>query len=63
MRKSARLLEQDLGISAREMNALLRQYGYLEGVPGNYPAHGQGQAVRDAGAPPPGHRRLRPVQP
>ncbi|WP_143533460.1 hypothetical protein [Rhodococcus rhodochrous] len=36
MGKSARFLGQDLGKTAREMNALLHEYGYLEGSPGDY---------------------------
>lgn len=44
MRKSARLLGQHLGLSAREMNALLTEHGYLQGAPGNY-------SVTDKGRP------------
>jgi len=36
MMKSARLLGQDYGMTGREMNVLLKQEGYLDGVPGDY---------------------------
>lgn len=36
MNKSARILGQEYGLTAQEMNFLLKDEGYLEGVPGNY---------------------------
>ena len=36
MGKSARLLGMEFGKTAREMNELLKQHGYLEGSPGAY---------------------------
>lgn len=36
MRKSARLLGKDYGLTAEEMNCLLKQQGYLDGEPGEY---------------------------
>lgn len=36
MRKSARVLGYDLWMSARDVNALLKEHGYLEGQPGAY---------------------------
>lgn len=43
MAKSARLLGLEFGRSAREMNALLKNYGYLEGEPGAYGLTEKGQ--------------------
>ncbi len=36
VRKSARLLGQELRMNAREVNVLLKEQGYLEGGPGAY---------------------------
>jgi len=36
MRKSARVLGQEYGSSAQEMNFVLKEEGYLDGEPGNY---------------------------
>lgn len=36
MGKSARMLGSDLGLTAQEMNQLLKDQGFLEGVPGAY---------------------------
>ena len=36
MGKSARVLGWEFGRNAREMNALLKQQGYLDGEPGAY---------------------------
>lgn len=36
MGKSARVLGQEFGRSAREMNQLLKEHGYLDGEPGAY---------------------------
>jgi hypothetical protein len=36
MRKSARILGQEFGLSAQEMNFILREEGFLDGVAGNY---------------------------
>lgn len=36
MGKSARILGRDFGLTAREMNALLKEHGYLSGEPGAY---------------------------
>ena len=36
MRKSARYLGKDIGLSAQEMNVLLKEEGYLEGEPNDY---------------------------
>jgi len=47
VRKSARLLGQDIGLSAKEMNCLLQNEGYLEGVPGNYSVTEKGTAYAE----------------
>ena len=36
MKKSARILGQEFGLTAQEMNFVLKEEGYLEGEPGNY---------------------------
>lgn len=36
MRKSARILGQEYGLTAQEMNCVLKDAGYLEGSSGNY---------------------------
>lgn len=36
MNKSARLLGQDYGLNSQEMNRLLKDQGFLDGVPGEY---------------------------
>jgi hypothetical protein len=36
MGKSARILGAEMGLSAQEMNGLLKQHGYLDGPPGGY---------------------------
>lgn len=36
MRKSARVLGQEYGLTAQEMNFVLKEEGYLDGEPGNY---------------------------
>lgn len=36
MGKSARVIGWEFGKSAREMNALLKEHGYLDGQPGAY---------------------------
>ncbi len=36
MRKSARILGQEFGLTAQEMNFVLKEGGYLVGEPGNY---------------------------
>jgi hypothetical protein len=43
MRKSARLLGRELGLSAAEMNALLADHGYLEGEPGRWTVTDKGR--------------------
>ncbi|THA56779.1 hypothetical protein E6P78_31690 [Streptomyces sp. A0958] len=43
MGKSARVLGEEFGRTAREMNALLKQYGYLDGNPGAYGITEKGQ--------------------
>ena len=44
MRKSARILGEDYGLTAKEMNFLLKDEGYLEGAPGNYSVTEKGNA-------------------
>lgn len=44
MRKSARILGQDIGLNAQEMNYLLKEEGFLDGEAGNY-------TVTEKGAP------------
>lgn len=44
VRKSARILGDELGLTAQEMNVMLENEGYLSGTPGNY-------AVTDKGGP------------
>lgn len=36
MRKSARILGQEYGLTAQEMNFVLKEEGFLDGEPGNY---------------------------
>lgn len=36
MRKSARILGEDIGLNSQEMNQLLKDQGFLEGEPGAY---------------------------
>jgi hypothetical protein len=36
MRKSARILGQEFGLTSQEMNFVLKEEGYLDGEPGNY---------------------------
>ncbi|MGW6455482.1 hypothetical protein ACWF94_06045 [Streptomyces sp. NPDC055078] len=43
MGKSARVLGEEFGRTAREMNALLKEYGYLDGNPGAYGLTEKGQ--------------------
>jgi hypothetical protein len=43
MGKSARILGLEFGRTAREMNALLREYNYLDGSPGAYGLTEKGQ--------------------
>lgn len=43
MGKSARVLGWEFGRTARDMNALLKQYGYLDGTPGAYRLTEKGQ--------------------
>lgn len=43
MRKSARLLGLDYGLTAQEMNYVLKEKGFLEGNPGGYSITEQGQ--------------------
>lgn len=47
MRKSARILGEDYGLTAKEMNFLLKDEGYLEGVPGNYSVTEKGKAFAE----------------
>ncbi|MFD8538986.1 VOC family protein [Streptomyces rubrogriseus] len=43
MGKSARVLGKEFGRTARDMNALLKEYGYLDGSPGAYGLTEKGQ--------------------
>ncbi len=43
MRKSARVLGREFGLTAREMNELLKKHGYLDGEPGAYGITEKGQ--------------------
>lgn len=43
MYKSARILGQDYGLTAQEMNYALAQEGFLEGEPGDYHVTGKGE--------------------
>ena len=36
LRKSARIMGQDYGLTAQEMNFVLKEEGYLDGEPGSY---------------------------
>jgi hypothetical protein len=47
MRKSARVLGWEFGRTAREMNELLREHGYLYGNPGAYGLTEKGQQFAD----------------
>lgn len=42
MRKSARILGQDYGLTAQEMNYVLKEKGFLDGSPGDYSVTEQG---------------------
>lgn len=42
MRKSARILGQDYGLTAQEMNHIFREEGYLDGEPGGYTVTAKG---------------------
>ena len=44
MRKSARIMGQDYGLTAQEMNFVLREEGYLDGEPGSYSVTEKGLA-------------------
>lgn len=43
MQKSARILGQELGLTAPEMNVLLKSEGFLEGQPGRYSVTAKGE--------------------
>lgn len=43
MRKSARMLGQNYGLTAQEMNFFLKEEGFLDGVPGNYTVTEKGE--------------------
>lgn len=43
MGKSARVLGRDFSLTARQMNELLKEYGYLDGKPGAYGLTEKGQ--------------------
>ena len=43
MRKSARILGQEFGLTAQEMNFILKEDGYLDGEPGRYTVTEKGQ--------------------
>lgn len=43
MRKSARVLGQDYGLTAQEMNFVLKEEGFLDGEPGNYTVTEKGE--------------------
>jgi hypothetical protein len=47
MRKSARILGYDFGLNAQEMNALLKQEGFLDGEPGAYSVTEKGEPYAD----------------
>ncbi len=43
MRKSARVLGQEYGLTAQEMNFVLKEEGFLDGNPGNYTVTEKGE--------------------
>lgn len=43
MRKSARVLGQEYGLTAQEMNFVLKEEGFLDGDPGNYAVTEKGE--------------------
>lgn len=43
MRKSARILGQEYGLSAQELNFVLKEEGFLDGEPGNYTVTEKGE--------------------
>jgi len=43
MRKSARILGQEYGLTAQEMNFVLKEEGFLDGEPGNYTVSEKGK--------------------
>lgn len=43
MRKSARILGQEYGLTAQEMNFVLKEEGFLDGEPGNYTVTEKGE--------------------
>lgn len=47
MRKSARILGQEYGLTAQEMNFLLKEEGFLEGKPGAYGVTEKGRAYAE----------------
>jgi len=47
MRKSARLLGQEYGLTAPEMNFVLKEEGFLDGEPGNYTVTEKGETYAE----------------
>ncbi|MFI5820194.1 hypothetical protein ACIA8I_13885 [Streptomyces rishiriensis] len=47
MRKSARVLGQSYGLTAQEMNFILKEEGFLDGEPGNYSVTEKGKEYAD----------------
>ncbi|MER5689966.1 hypothetical protein [Streptomyces sp. NPDC002205] len=47
MRKSARVLGQSYGLTAQEMNFILKEEGFLDGEPGNYAVTEKGKEYAD----------------
>ncbi len=43
MRKSARILGQGYGLTAQELNFVLKEEGFLDGEPGNYTVTEKGE--------------------
>jgi len=43
VRKSARILGEEYGLTAQEMNFILKEEGYLDGEPGNYSVTEKGE--------------------
>ena len=47
MKKSARILGQDYGLTGQEMNYILEKKGFLEGNPGDYSVTDKGQSFAE----------------
>ena len=58
LRKSARIMGQDYGLTAQEMNFVLKEKGYLDGEPGSYSVTEKGSSYAVEERPSSGNGRL-----